>query len=134
MTSEAPKRAVIRISRQFEARIADIERYWQRLDQPRSFERMVEAFETKAEPLLERFPAIGRLFLNTVPDTYVALLDCEELIQETEGAKERAELREFVFDDYVLLYLLVGDTVLLASIRHCKELSFDFDQIWGPER
>ncbi|GAB5100594.1 MULTISPECIES: hypothetical protein [unclassified Caballeronia] len=134
MPNDGRRRATVRISSKFKTRIADIERYWIRLDLPESFERMFEALETKAKPLLERFPAIGRVFLNTDPDTYQAILACEELIEETEEAKKRAELREHVFEDYVLLYLLIGDTVLLTSIRHTKEVSFDFDHIWGPER
>ncbi|MDR5770951.1 MULTISPECIES: type II toxin-antitoxin system RelE/ParE family toxin [unclassified Caballeronia] len=134
MPNDGRTRATLRTSKKFLLRLADIERYWGRVDQPQSYERMLEVLESKVMPLLRRFPAIGRPFLNTDPDTYQAILACEELIEETEEAKKRAELREHVFEDYVLLYLLIGDTVLLASIRHTKEVSFDFDHIWGPER
>ncbi|WP_404989521.1 hypothetical protein [Caballeronia sp. LZ016] len=111
-----------------------MERYWSRLAQPRSYDRLLDSIDTKVIPLLERFPAIGRLFLDSMPDNCDALLACEKLIEATGGSTQRAELREHIFDDYVLLYWLGGQTVKLLSIRRSKELSLDFDHIWDPER
>lgn len=134
MTSDERTRITVEFTDAFEARLADMERYWTRAGHPRSYDRLLDSLDAKVIPLLERFPAIGRVFLNTTPDTYDALLMCEKLIEETEGAQQPAELREHIFDDYVLLYWLSGEAVKLLSVRRSKELSFDFDQIWGPER
>lgn len=134
MANDEATGANVEFTSAFEARLIDMERYWNRLEPPHSYVRLLDSLEEKVIPLLERFPSIGRFFLNTVPDTYDALLACEKLIEETAGGREPAEFREYVLDGYVLLYLLAGDTVKLLSIRRSKELSFDFDHIWGPER
>ena len=41
-------------------------------------------------------------------------------------------MREYVLKDYLLLYALIdGATVYLLSIRHHRQLSFDFEGHWG---
>jgi len=41
-------------------------------------------------------------------------------------------LREYVLKDYLLLYALIdGATIILLSIRHHRQLSFDFEGHWG---
>jgi len=40
------------------------------------------------------------------------------------------DLREFVVDDYLLLYLLRGDRIIFLAIKHHRQLSFDLDQFW----
>lgn len=78
--------------------------------------------------------AIGRRVLNTNPDTVHALQAYEQVVEATVVASSAPELREYIFDDYVLLYLLTDDTIYLVSIRHSKEVSFDFEYLWGAER
>lgn len=112
----------------------DIERYWNRVDQAQSFLRLVEAIDRTVIRLLRRFPAIGRRFFNSMPDTVDALLALEELVEVTQsGGARQGELHEYLFDDYVLLYLLSGDTVTFLSLRHTKEVSFEFRDLWGGE-
>ncbi|BBU26978.1 hypothetical protein BTHE68_07120 [Burkholderia sp. THE68] len=117
----------------FAARLSDMERYWVRKDNLDGFVRILQSLEEEVVPLLQRFPALGRRFLNTRPDTVHALLAYEKLADATESASIAAELREYVFDDHVLLYLLADDTIYLVSIRHCKEVSFEFDYLWGAQ-
>nr|WP_284502277.1 hypothetical protein [Caballeronia sp. ATUFL_F2_KS42] len=129
------KRTTIRISSEFNARLTDIERYWNRVDRPESFLRLVEAIEKKVVPVLRRFPALGRRLLNSKPDTVDALLTIEEIVDVTKsGAPHQGELHEHLFDDYVLLYLLSGDTITFLSLRRMKETSSEFRDLWGPER
>ncbi|WP_061179439.1 type II toxin-antitoxin system RelE/ParE family toxin [Caballeronia pedi] len=129
------KRATIRISSDFDARLTDIERYWNRVNEPKSFLRLIEAIDKKVIPLLQRFPALGRRLLNSKPDTVDALLAIEEIAEMTKaGGVRQGELHEYVFDNYVLLYLLSGDAVTFLSLRHTKEISFEFRDLWGAER
>ncbi|MEZ2349513.1 hypothetical protein [Caballeronia sp. RCC_10] len=56
-TNDALKRATVRILLAFKVGFANPERGW-RQNQPRSIERMGDAFAAKAWPPLQRFPAI----------------------------------------------------------------------------
>lgn len=40
-------------------------------------------------------------------------------------------LREYVMSHYLVLYVQVEDTLFLLSIKHHKQLSFDFEGHWG---
>ena len=42
----------------------------------------------------------------------------------------RGEIRETLTGDYLILYALVGGTVNLLSIKHHRQLSFNFDRFW----
>jgi len=41
-----------------------------------------------------------------------------------------SRLREYLSGDYLLLYALIERTVYLLSIKHHRQLSFDFDRLW----
>ena len=132
--NDESRRVTIQVSSDFDARLADIERYWDRVDQPRSFLRLVEAIEKKVMPLLRRFPAIGRRVFNSKPDAVDTLLVMEELAELMQARGwGPGDLHEYLFDDYVLLYLLSNDVVTFLSLRHTKEVSFDFSDLWGGE-
>lgn len=40
-------------------------------------------------------------------------------------------LREYVMSRYLVLYVQVEGTLFLLSIKHHKQLSFDFEGHWG---
>jgi hypothetical protein len=44
--------------------------------------------------------------------------------------KKSDELREFVVDDYLVLYLLRGKRVVFLSVKHHRQLSFDLKRFW----
>ncbi|MDO9014236.1 MAG: type II toxin-antitoxin system RelE/ParE family toxin, partial [Polynucleobacter sp.] len=44
-------------------------------------------------------------------------------------AKE-GEIREYVMSHYLLLYARLDSTIYLISIRHHRQLSFDFQALW----
>jgi hypothetical protein len=39
-------------------------------------------------------------------------------------------LREYLHGDYLMLYTFIDATVYLLSIRHHRQLSFDFAGLW----
>jgi len=45
--------------------------------------------------------------------------------------KKDHELREFVLDDYLVLYLLQSRQVIFLSIKHHRQLSFDLRRFWS---
>jgi hypothetical protein len=40
------------------------------------------------------------------------------------------EIREYVMSHYLLLYARFDATIYLLSIRHHRQLSFDFQSLW----
>jgi plasmid stabilization system protein ParE len=112
IVSDEIRRATIRISSRFDARIMDIERHYERMDRPESFRRLAVALNTKVVPVLQRFPAIGRRVADS----------------EQYGA-----LHEFLFDRYILHYYLLENTVTFVSLRHTKETSWERDAFSGME-
>jgi hypothetical protein len=78
-------------------------------------------------PNLARFPRIGRRYLDNLPRSAEALAQLAAL-----PAGAVAALREYLHGDYLLLYTAVEAkaTVYLLSIRHHRQLSFDFARLW----
>lgn len=76
---------------------------------------------------LRRFPRIGRRYLDHSPQSAEALAQLAAL-----PAGAAHALREYPHGDCLLLYACVdaSTTVYLLSIRHHRELSFDFARLW----
>jgi plasmid stabilization system protein ParE len=76
---------------------------------------------------LSRFPRIGRHYLDNPPQSAEALAQFAAL---PTGAA--LALREYLHGDYLMLYTAseTDATVYLLSIRHHRQLSFDFARLW----
>ena len=96
-----------------------------------AFDRLLDALRAKVIPNLRRFPRIGRRYLANPPQSAEALAQLAVL---PVGAPDA--LREYLHGDYLLLYTVVDATpasratVYLLSIRHHRQLSFDFARLW----
>jgi hypothetical protein len=77
---------------------------------------------------ITRFPLSGRSFLGH----HAGSAEAEELIEHV-GAMLRPgdDLREFVVDDYVVLYLIRRRRIYFIAIKHHRQLSFDLRRFWS---
>ncbi|HHT9135419.1 MAG TPA: type II toxin-antitoxin system RelE/ParE family toxin [Candidatus Avalokitesvara rifleensis] len=78
-------------------------------------------------PSLCQYPRSGRMFLQhpvRSKEAQVLLRRLKTLI------KKGDELREFVVDDYLVLYLFRKTQVIFLSIKHHRQLSFDLRRFW----
>ena len=78
-------------------------------------------------PNLARFPEMGREFFARAAGSV-------EVIHGVEGLRNLGvsdDLREYILPPYLLLYARADETVYLLSIRHHRQLSFDFAGLWG---
>jgi len=92
-----------------------------------AFRRLLDRLFDDIVPMLCRHPASGRRFLSHP----VRSLEAQALATRLAGILARGDdLREFVVDDYLLLYLLRGDRIIFLAIKHHRQLSFDLDQFW----
>ena len=117
------------ITRNFENNLDSIQQYFKDNEVPQQFDLLIEELFDIIIPNLERFPQIGKDFLNRQPET-VEGLNVHEAIQH--NLKHNEEVREYITGDYLILYELADDNIYLLSIKHHKQLAFDFVSTWTP--
>ena len=91
------------------------------------FERLIERLRSHIIPSLERFPDIGADFLARAPSSVDGLALFERVVK---FAATGAQVRQLIDGDYVIVYLVKGASVHLLSIKHHRQLSFDFGGHW----
>ena len=76
-------------------------------------------------PNLARFQRMGRRYLDQPPQSAEALA---QLSQFPKGSA--SSLRVYLHGDYLVHYTVIDEVVYLLSIRHHRQLSFDFAGLW----
>ena len=120
----------VELTASFLERLAAIESFLNEADAGTAYDRLLDELRTTVIPNLRRFPRIGRRYLDQPPQSAEALAQLAAL---PAGAADR--LREYLHADYLILYTVAtpGHLVHLLSIRHHRELSFQFSRLWaGP--
>jgi plasmid stabilization system protein ParE len=120
-------RRAVRITRNFAGNLDDIERFLQEQDAPRAFSALLKQLFETIVPNLRRFPNLGKDFLARQPRSTEG---AARLVALKERLGENSQLREYVTGDYIILYATRGNTLYLLSIRHHRQLSFDFRGHW----
>ena len=92
-----------------------------------AFDDLLAKLRATVFPNLSRFPRIGRRYLDQPPQSAEALTQLAAL----PGGAANA-LREYLHGDYLILYAAAeaDARVYLLSIRHHRQLSFDFHHLW----
>jgi plasmid stabilization system protein ParE len=91
------------------------------------FDDLLAELRATVIPNLARFPRIGRRYLDNPPQSVESLAQLATLPESSASA-----LREYLHGDYLMLYAVVqvNATAYLLSIRHHRQLSFDFARLW----
>ena len=126
------KKLVVKLTANFERNLAEIEAFLTEADAPQAFDGLLDELLDTVIPNLERFPGMGRPFLNRAVGSVEATnalsvfrTKLKAVLAEPDG------LREYVMDHYMVLYLQIDGTIHLLSIKHHRQLSFDFEAHWG---
>jgi hypothetical protein len=115
----------------FLERLESIEAFLVEADAGFAFDDLLAEIRATVIPNLRRFPRMGRRYLANPPQSAEALA---LLAAMPAGAPDA--LREYLHGDYLMLYLgedastKAEATVVLLTIRHHRELSFDFARLW----
>jgi len=123
----------IKLATNFERNLADIEAFLTEADAPQAFDALLDDLLNTVIPNLERFPGLGRPFFNRAigsVEAANAIAALKTKLTLTLGSSATS-LREYVMAHYLVLYVQVEDSIFLLSIKHHRQLTFDFEAHWG---
>lgn len=126
------KSVSVKFTANFESNLAEIEAYWSLNQFLQGYDLLLDELGASVIPSIERFPGMGRPFVQRQPDTVEAVTRLEKLNKRLDKLDRTAEFREYVMDDYLILYLALETAVYLLAIKHHKQLSFDFERLGLP--
>jgi plasmid stabilization system protein ParE len=128
------KKLVVKLTANFERNLADIERFLTEANAASAYDSLLDELLDSVIPNLERFPGMGRPFLSravgsveTTNAKAALRTKLAALIADADG------LREYIMDHYLVLYAQIGGSIHLLSIKHHRQLSFDFEAHWGAQ-
>ncbi|KWH38267.1 type II toxin-antitoxin system RelE/ParE family toxin [Burkholderia stagnalis] len=120
----------VKLTANFEYNLEEIDAFLLEAETPQAFDALLEELTDTVIPNLERFPGMGRLFLERPARSVEARNGMARLAEQLDVIAEGSELREYVATHYLLLYAQIGGAVYLLSIRHHRQLSFDLAGHW----
>jgi plasmid stabilization system protein ParE len=117
----------VELTASFLERLDAVEAFLLEAEATFAFDTLLAELRATVIPNLSRFPRIGRRYLNNPPQSAEALAQLAAL-----PAGAALALREYLHGDYLMLYTAseTDATVYLLSIRHHRQLSFDFAGLW----
>lgn len=120
----------VKLAKNFERNLDDIERFLEENDATSAFDLLLDELADTVIPNLESFPKMGRPFLDRPALSVEATNRVETLRTQLYGLGSNSDIREYVMSHYLVLYAATETTVYLLSIRHHRQLSFDFEDHW----
>ncbi len=121
------RRVAVRVTANFERNLDEIRAFLVEAGAEAAFPALVDDLFENAVATLERFPEMGVDLLARAPLSTEGHALVDKLRRLMGGA---ASLRQYVFGDYLSLYALRDNALYLLSIRHHRQLSFDFKTHW----
>lgn len=123
-------RLIIKLTANFERNLEEMEAFLLEAQAPQAFDALLDELTDTVIPNLERFPGMGRLFFERPTRSVEASNGIDGLRRKLKGLAKDGEIREYVMSHYLLLYARFDSTIYLLSIRHHRQLSFDFQSQW----
>ena len=126
------RKTVVKLSAHFERNLGDVERFLTEAEAPHAYDSLLDELLDTVIPNLESFPGMGRPFLSRAAWS-VETTNARAVLQAKLAALgiEPEGLREYVMEHYLVLYAQSGGTIHLLSIKHHRQLSFDFEAHWS---
>lgn len=130
----AIRKATVRFTANFEHNLTQIGTDWAERDAPQAYASLLDELGSVIVGNLERHPRIGRRFFARTAQS----VEARERVADLAKRFGAADVREYLAGDYLLVYVVnaasAGDkapeVVHLLSIKHHRQLSFDFDGFW----
>lgn len=123
-------RLSVKLTANFEHNLEEVEAFLRQNEAPEAFDALLDELADTVIPNLERFPSMGRLFLERLALSVEVNNGVARLRKQLDTLAKGGELREYAMTHYLLLYAQIRGSVYLLSIRHHRQLSFDFEGLW----
>lgn len=120
----------VKLTANFERNLQEVEAFLAEAGLPQAFDALLDEMIDTIIPNLERFPEMGRLFLDHPAGSVEGANSIARLTKQLRAVTEDGDVREYVMAHYLLLYAHIGDSVYLLSVRHHRQLSFDLASHW----
>ena len=121
------RRPAARAAANFERNLDEIRSFLTEAGAAPEFDRLIAQLSDRIVPTLERFPDLGTDFLAKAPLSVKGRALFERVAKE---AGQAISIRQLVDGDYLILYAVESEAVVLLAIRHHRQLSFDFNAHW----
>lgn len=126
------RRLSVRLTANFESNLEGIERFLNEAEAPHAYDGLLDELLGTVIPNLEKFPDMGRAFLSREVRSVEVANALEQLRLKLRAQRaDESALREYVLNDYVVLYVQIETVIYLLAIRHHRQLAFDFMGQWG---
>lgn len=122
------RKITLKLTDNFELNLEAVGAFLDEAGSPQAFDRLLDELSDTLIPNLEQFPAVGRPFLARP----VCSVEVANAVERLQTKLHEGELREYLFADYLVLYVQFDEVMHLLSIKHHRQLSFDFQMLW-PE-
>ena len=125
-------KVLVKVTANFEHCLEGVETFLQEADALPAFDALIDELLSSVIPNLESFPDMGRLFFERPIHSVEVSNGVDRLEAQLKTLGDSGQVREYVLAHYLLLYARFGNTIYLLSIRHHRQLSFDFQALWRP--
>jgi len=127
------KKPAVKFTANFERNLEDIEQFLIEAEAPKAFDGLLDELLETVIPNLERFPKMGRPFMRRQVHSVEVTNAVDALTKRLAVLTADPDaIREYVLKHYLLLCAVADEAVYLLSIRHHRQLSFDFEGHWSP--
>lgn len=125
------KKHVVKFTANFERNLEAVEAFMIAAQAPQAFDALLSELADAVIPNLERFPDMGRPFLNRAVRSVETSNGVDALKRKHKSMGKEGALHEYVLSHYLLLYARFDTTLYCLSIKHHRQLSFDFESHWN---
>ncbi len=117
----------VRITANFQGNLDSLREFLCEQQAEPAFDRLIAHLFEEVIPNLGRFASMGRDLQTREPMSD----EGHAKLRSLKGKNgRRQDIREYITGDYLLLYLVRDAAVILLSIRHHRQLSFDLRPHW----
>ena len=120
------KKVTVKLAANFERNLEAIEAFPDGAGAPQAYDRLLDDLVGTLIPNLEQFPAMGWPFLERP----VRSVEVTNALARLQPKLRDGDVREYLFADYLVLCAQSGAAIHLLSIKHHRQLSFDFQSLW----
>jgi hypothetical protein len=115
------------VTANFDRNLAGIREFLSAAGASATFDELIKRLASEIIPNLQRFPELGTDFLARAPLSVDGQVLFEEVVK---AGGAGSHVRHLIDGDYIILYLVKGDSLYLLSIKHHRQLSFDLGGHW----